>query len=71
MMNGVWDFMEQLDLDEAEVDQVVEEILEFVSFSHEIGPSADLLEKSEAFEPRRSLDHNTLWLKTGGKLLPR
>ena len=64
MIRGLWDFMEQLDLDELETDEVIDEMIEFVRFmeqqqQQEEGDKA----KIEEFQPSRVMDHDTLKMK--------
>ena len=55
LTRGLWDFMATLQLDEAEVDAVVAEVMRFAE-SAEGG--------MERYVPARPLDRDTLWLKT-------
>eukprot|EP00094_Tigriopus_californicus_P007931 TCALIF_07635-PA protein Name:"Similar to TTI1 TELO2-interacting protein 1 homolog (Homo sapiens)" AED:0.15 eAED:0.15 QI:56/0.85/0.87/1/0.85/0.87/8/48/808 len=62
LMEGLWDFMALLDLDEREVDLIVEEMLEFVRFARE----QIICEESQLesyFKPKRLVDHDTLMMK--------
>ena len=58
LTRGLWDFMATLQLDEAEVDAVVAEVMRFA----EGGPDAE--GGMERYVPARPLDRDTLWLKT-------
>ena len=55
LTRGLWDFMATLQLDEAEVDAVVAEVMRFA----EGGAGG-----TERYVPARPLDRDTLWLKT-------
>lgn len=62
LMEGLWDFMALLELDEREVDMIVEEMLEFVRFARE----QKICEESQLetyFKPKRLVDHDTLMMK--------
>ena len=58
LTRGLWDFMATLQLDEAEVDAVVAEVMRFA----ESGAGAE--GGMERYVPARPLDRDTLWLKT-------
>ena len=60
LTRGLWDFMATLQLDEAEVDTVVAEVMRFA----EGGADADAEGVMERYVPARPLDRDTLWLKT-------
>jgi hypothetical protein len=69
LVHGIWDFMLLLDLDEAEVDTVIGEMIEFVEYvkaeeekENKKGSGSESVQ--EHFVPRRTLDRDTLWLKT-------
>ena len=57
LVSGLWDFMATLQLDEAEVDTVVAEIIDFADDAEDRG------KMMEEFVPTRTLDRDTLWLK--------
>lgn len=63
MIRGMWDFMEQLDLDELETDEVIEEMIEFVNFMQEHKKDGEAGIMVEEFRPSRVLDHDTLRMK--------
>ena len=58
LTRGLWDFMATLQLDEAEVDAVVAEVMRFAE------GGADAEGGMERYVPARPLDRDTLWLKT-------
>ena len=60
LSRGLWDFMATLQLDEAEVDAVVAEVMRFA----ESGDGEDDNRGMERYVPARPLDRDTLWLKT-------
>ena len=57
LVRGLWDFMATLQLDEAEVDTVVAEI---IAFADEAEGQNKVMDE---FVPTRPLDRDTLWLK--------
>ena len=59
LTRGLWDFMATLQLDEAEVDAVVAEVMRFVESGAEGAEGG-----TERYVPARPLDRDTLWLKT-------
>ena len=64
MIRGLWDFMEQLDLDELETDEVIDEMIEFARFmeqqQNEDKTGTKIIEE---FQPSRVMDHDTLKMK--------
>ena len=58
---GLWDFMAQLDLDEAEVEVICEEMLEFTTFARSMDLGDGEFEKY--FVPQRKMDHDCLVMK--------
>lgn len=70
MTRGLWDFMALLDLNEAEVDPIIDHMIQFVDFAqsnpklvYRCGDESNV--NSETYyKPVRQMDSDILWLKT-------
>ena len=70
MTRGLWDFMALLDLNEAEVDPIIDHMIQFVDFAqsnpklvYRCGDESKV--NSETYyKPVRQMDSDILWLKT-------
>ena len=70
MTRGLWDFMALLDLNEAEVDPIIDHMIQFVDFAqsnpklvYRCGDGSNV--NSETYyKPARQMDSDILWLKT-------
>ncbi len=61
-MDGIWDFLELLDLQPLEADPVIKLLVEHMGdkLTTSSGKKGDI---ALCFKPRRSVDANILWLK--------
>ena len=70
MTRGLWDFMALLDLNEAEIDPIIDHMIQFVDFAQSnpklVYRSGDESEVNNEtyYKPVRQMDSNILWLKT-------
>jgi len=76
MTSGLWDFMALLDLNEAEVDPIVDHMIQFVEFAQSnpqliyntstSNPSMGTVQSNvdTYYEPVRKMDADILWIKT-------
>ncbi len=61
-MDGIWDFLELLDLQPLEADPIIQLLVEHMGdkLTASSGKKGDI---ALCFKPRRSVDANILWLK--------